>query len=164
MISSNMSSFKYRIFCYFCTRFMGAKNLHYLAGHILSWCFILFPRLPEMSNFAHRNSFFMSHVISLWLVRTCNLQVLTSHREMSFELKGNANLIRYSDLCYPQQKLVASPGYWTPVSWVWSQDSTTELNCLCWKWGEKPLYICYTNMFWDILAINKKHQIEKTTD
>ena len=64
-----------------------------------SWCFILFPRLPEMSNFAHRNSFFMSHVISLWLVRTCNLQVLTSRREMSFELKGNANLIRYSDLC-----------------------------------------------------------------
>ena len=34
----------------------------------ISWCFILFPRLPEMSNFAHRNSFFMSHVISLWLV------------------------------------------------------------------------------------------------
>ena len=67
--------------------------------NIFSWCFILFPRLPEMSNFAHRNSFFMSHVISLWLVRTCNLQVLTSRREMSFELKGNANLIRYSDLC-----------------------------------------------------------------
>ena len=79
--------------------------------YIFSWCFILFPRLPDRFNFAHRNSFFMSHVISLWLVRTCNLQVLTSHREMSFELKGNANLIRYSDLCYPQQKLVASPGY-----------------------------------------------------
>ena len=66
---------------------------------IFSWCFIFFPRLPERFNFAHRNSFFMSHVISLWLVRTCNLQVLTSRREMSFELKGNANLIRYSDLC-----------------------------------------------------------------
>ena len=126
----------------------------------ISWGFILFPRLPERSNFAHRNSFFMSHVISLWLVRTCNLQVLTSHREMSFELKGNANLIRYSDLCYPQQKLVASPGYWTPVSWVWSQDSTTELSCLCWKWGAKLLYIYYTNVFWDILAINKKQQIK----
>ena len=67
--------------------------------NIFSWGFILFPRLPEKSNFAHRNSFFMSHVISLGLVRTCNLQVITSHREMSFELKGNANLIRYSDLC-----------------------------------------------------------------
>ena len=140
------------------------KKIFFPTRKNISWCFILFPKLPEMSNFAHRNSFFMSHVISLWLVRTCNLQVLTSRREMSFELKGNANLIRYSDLCYPQQKLVASPGYWTPVSCVWSQDSTTELNCLCWKWGEKPLYICYTNMFWDILAINKKHQIEKTTD
>jgi hypothetical protein len=59
-----------------------------------------------MSNFAHRNSFFMSHVISLGLVRTCNLQVITSHREMIFELKGNANLIRYSDLLtYYKKKL-----------------------------------------------------------
>ena len=64
----------------------------------ISWGFILLPRLPEKSNFAHRNSFSMSHVISLWLVRSCNLQVLTSCREMSFELKGNRNLIRYSDL------------------------------------------------------------------
>ena len=41
----------------------------------------------------------MSYVIFLGLVRTCNLQVITSHSEMIFELKGNANLIRYSDLC-----------------------------------------------------------------
>ena len=32
---------------------------------LFSWGFILFPKLPEKSNFAHRNSFFMSHVISL---------------------------------------------------------------------------------------------------
>ena len=85
-----------------------------------------------------------------------------SCEEMVFELKeiGLANLIRYSDLCYPQQKLVASPGYWTPVSWVWSQDSTTELSCLCWKWGAKLLNIYYTNIFWDILATNKKQQIK----
>ena len=59
---------------------------------IFSWGFILFPRLPEKSNFALRNSFFMSHVISIGLVRTCNLQVLTSGpMEMIFELNGNAN-------------------------------------------------------------------------
>jgi hypothetical protein len=40
--------------------------------------FILFPRLPENSNFAHRNSFFISHVISLGLVRTCNLQFFSA--------------------------------------------------------------------------------------
>ena len=80
----------------------------------------------------------------------------------SSQLKGIglANLIRYSDLYYPQQKLVASPGYWTPVSWVWSQDSITELSCLCWKWGAKLLNIYYTNIFWDILATNKKQQIK----
>ena len=85
-----------------------------------------------------------------------------SCEEMVFELKGIglANLIRYSDLCYPQQKLVASPGYWTPVSCVWSQDSTTELSCLCWKWGAKLLNKYYTNIFWDILATNKKQQIK----
>ena len=134
----------------------------YILKITFSWCFILFPRLPESFSFAHRNSFFMSHVISLWLVRTCNLQVLTSHREMSFELKGNANLIRYSDLCYPQQKLVASPGYWTPVSCVWSQDSTTELNCLYWKWGAILLYIYYFGIFWQSTKSNRlnKQQIE----
>ena len=106
-------------------------------GKIFSWCFILFPRLPEMSNFAHRNSFFMSHVISLWLVRTCNLQVLTSRREMSFELKGNANLIRYSDLCISllitKKIKLPEPGIEPGTFGVWSQDSTTELTFLWWK-------------------------------
>jgi hypothetical protein len=42
--------------------------------------FILFPRLPEKSNFALREGFFMSHVISIGLVRTCKL--LTIHWEI----------------------------------------------------------------------------------
>ena len=74
-----------------------SKGITMKSNKHISWGFNLFPSIPEKSNFAHRNSFFMSHVISLGLVRTCNLQVITSHREMSFELKGNANLIRYSD-------------------------------------------------------------------
>ena len=96
-------------------------------------------------NSAQRNSFFMCYLISLWLVRTCKF---TSPYEP------------YSDLCYPQQKLVAWPGYWTPVSWVWSQDSTTELSCHCWKWGAKLLYIYNTNIFLDILAIEKMQEIK----
>ena len=107
------------------------------AQNWFSWCFILFPRLPERFNFAHRNSFFMSHVISLWLVRTCNLQVLTSRREMSFELKGNANLIRYSDLCISllitKKIKLLEPGIEPGTFGVWSQDSTTELTFLWWK-------------------------------
>ena len=36
----------------------------------------------------------------------------------------------------------------------------TELSCLCWKWGAKLLNTYYTNIFWDILATNKKQQIK----
>ena len=116
--------------------FLTAKSRAVLVWGF-SWCFILFPRLPERFNFAHRNSFFMSHVISLWLVRTCNLQVLTSRREMSFELKGNANLIRYSDLCISllitKKIKLPEPGIEPGTFGVWSQDSTTELTFLWWK-------------------------------
>jgi hypothetical protein len=51
---------------------------------------------------------------------------------------------------YPQQKIVARPGNWTRNSWVWSQDSTTELTCLWRKIGAKLVSIYYTNIFWDI--------------
>ena len=61
----------------------------------ISWGFISFPRLPEKSNFALGNSFFMSHVISIGLVRTCNLQVIASHRKNIFELNGNANSLTF---------------------------------------------------------------------
>ena len=55
----------------------------------------LLPRLPEKSHFALRNSLLMSHVISIGLVRTCNLQVIASHRKNIFELNGNANSLTF---------------------------------------------------------------------
>ena len=61
--------------------------------------------------------------------------------------------------CESWKNFLARPGNRTPITWVWSQDSTTELSCLWWKWGAKLLYIYYTNIFLDILAINKKQQI-----
>ena len=85
-----------------------------------------------------------------------------SCEENGFDLKGDANLIRYSDLCiwkrleetlslfvYPQQKIVARAGYWTPVCCVWSQDSTTELSCLWWS-ERKYWYLYITQIYFGV--------------
>jgi len=77
--------------------------------------------------------------------------------------------LRLSNLSFPAlvtlennhsyQKLFPTLGKW----------QMNEVKYYCWKCGAKLLFICYTNIFWDILAINKrqqirKQQVSKTTD